>query len=547
LIRVEGMKIRGLWAIATLTPVLWFASAQEKPAETVARPLTERAKKKQDGRLRTELNSTYKRWLEQDVPYIITDEERAAFHRLQNDEEREQFIEQFWLRRDPTPDTLENEYKEEHYRRLAYANEHFAAGIAGWRTDRGRIYIAWGPPDERSEHPSGGTYNRPPEEGGGITSTYPFEVWRYRHLEGIGEDINLEFVDTSMTGEYRLTTDPCEKDSLAKVPGAGPTQMELLGRSTRADRFSNTKGTTCGVPLGGTTESMNPFRRLEINAKVLSAPHIKFDDLKAVVDSTVTFRMLPMQVQVNYFPVTEASVLTYVTLQFENKDLQFQAKDGVQRAAVNVLGRVTTITRRPMAPFEATVSVEGPSQMLEQVIRNRSVYSAVLHLAPGSYRLDIAAKDVVSGNVAHHQAALTVPRLDPEKLQTSGIALADLMERVSARDAGVGQFVIGDYKVRPRVDGRFRREERLGIYCKVYNLLAGTQAQVEYEVVNVGTQEKVYFASADLAQVGHGQRTDATIQRFVDLREFAPGSYRLQLTITDRGQTVTSSATFTVL
>src|SRR5262249_61508013 len=159
---------------------------------------------------------------------------------LSNDEERDQFIEAFWARRDPTPDTPENEYKEEHYRRIAYANEHFPAGIPGWKTDRGRMYIMYGPPDSTDSHPSGGTYQRPPEEGGGTTSTFPFETWRYRYIEDIGNDIIIEFVDPTMSGEYRMTMDPSEKDALLYVPGAGLTLMEQMGMSDKTARFSPT-------------------------------------------------------------------------------------------------------------------------------------------------------------------------------------------------------------------------------------------------------------------------------------------------------------------
>ena len=161
--------------------------------------------------------------------WIITDEERAAFKQLSNDEERDNFIEAFWQRRDPTPDTEENEYKEEHYQRIAYANEHFAAGIPGWNTDRGRMYIMYGKPDEIESHPSGGTYERPMEEGGGETSTFPFEDWRYRYLEGIGQEVIIEFVDTCMCGEYHMTMDRSEKDALLYTPNAGLTLYEQMG------------------------------------------------------------------------------------------------------------------------------------------------------------------------------------------------------------------------------------------------------------------------------------------------------------------------------
>src|SRR6185369_3926296 len=239
-----------------------YAVAQDKKKadssqrETVARPMTEKERRKKEEKLRKELETPYRKWLNEDVSYIITDEERGAFKKLQTDEEREQFIEQFWLRRDPTPDTVENEFKEEHYRRIAYANEHYASGIPGWKADRGRIYITYGPADEIESHPSGGTYERPPEEGGGTTSTYPFEKWRYRYIEDVGSDIIIEFVDPTMSGEYRMTMDPSEKDALLYVPNAGLTLMEQMGMASKTDRFNNTDGTHLGQSLGGTPASM---------------------------------------------------------------------------------------------------------------------------------------------------------------------------------------------------------------------------------------------------------------------------------------------------
>src|SRR5579883_3524301 len=319
-------------------------SSTPAPRETVAKPLSEKEKKKKEEKLRKELETPYRKWLNEDVAYIITDEERAAFKRLQNDEEREQFIENFWLRRDPTPDTVENEFKEEHYRRIAYANEHFASGIPGWKTDRGRIYITFGPPDERDEHPSGGTYERPPEEGGGETTTYPFEDWRYRYIEGIGNDVTIEFVDPTMTGEYHMTMDPSEKDALTYVPGAGLTLMEQLGLSDKTARFNRTDGTHMGVPLGGTqTAAYDEFTRLEQFTKLQKPPEVKFKDLEAQVNSKITYNILPMTARVDYFPLTDASCLTSIALQFNNKDLQFSSKDGVQKATVDIYGRITTM------------------------------------------------------------------------------------------------------------------------------------------------------------------------------------------------------------
>src|SRR5438876_7390728 len=258
-----------------------------------------------------------RKWLDEDVAYIITNEERAAFKALKTDEEREQFIEQFWLRRDPTPDTIDNEFKEDHYERIAYANERFASGIPGWKTDRGRIYILYGKPDEIESHPSGGTYNRPIEEGGGTTSTFPFEIWRYRYVEGIGNEVLLEFVDPSMSGEYRMTIDPSEKDALLHVPGAGLTFDEQINGTDKAERL-NRDGAHLGNALGNTGR-VNPFDRLQLYADIFKPPEIKYKDLEAVITTRLSSNVLPFNFRTDFIRVTEATVLTPITISLQNK------------------------------------------------------------------------------------------------------------------------------------------------------------------------------------------------------------------------------------
>jgi GWxTD domain-containing protein len=535
-------------------------SAQDKksssatPArETIAKPLSEKEKRKREEKLRKELETPYRKWLSEDVAYIITDEERAAFKRLQTDEEREQFIEQFWLRRDPTPDTAENEFKEEHYRRIAYANERYASGIPGWKADRGRIYITFGPPDEIESHPSGGTYERPPEEGGGTTSTYPFEQWRYRWIEGIGTNIIIEFVDPTMTGEYRMTMDPSEKDALLYVPNAGLTLMEQMGLASKTDRFNRTDGTHLGTGFGGTPESMNEFTRLEQYAKLQKPPVIKFKDLEAQISSKITFNILPMKVRADFFPVTESSVLANITLQFDNKDLQFQNKDGVQKAVVNIYARITTMTRRVINVFEDTVTVDTAPEMLQALTQRKSMYQKSVPLAPGTYRLNVVAKDVVGGNLNNYEVALTVPRLDPEKLASSTLILADLIEPVPTRSIGTGQFVIGTSKVRPRLGETFKRDEKMGIYLKIYNFGSedGThkpQGQVDYELVKNGSNQKIFEFSEDVSTLPNASAQQVTIEKLLPLKNLEPGQYTLKLKITDknRNQVLTPTAQFTV-
>ncbi len=524
--------------------------------DPLKRPLTEKQKKEQEKALKTELGKTYKKWLDEDVRWIITDEERAAFKQLSNDEERDQFIENFWARRDPTPDTLENEYKEEHYRRIAYANEHFAAGIPGWKTDRGRIYIVFGKPDEIDSHPSGGFYQRPEEEGGGSTSTYPFETWRYRYIEGIGQEVELEFVDTCMCGEYHLTIDRSEKDALKMVPGAGLTTYEEMGMANKADRFSGGGLEQLGAGPFSQNNQAKQFDRLELYAKINRPPEVKFKDLEEVVSHKISVNLLPFDVRADFIKVTGDTVLVPVTVQVKNKDVTWVSKDGVQRMAVNIFGRVTTLTGRVAQTFEDTVTDGIPDELLPKVTENSHVYWKALPLRSGRYRLDLVLKDVNGDRVGTWSKGIMVPEYSEDKLASSTLILADQMEKVPTKNIGAGSFVIGDTKVRPRVgpsDGKpamFRRDQRVNFWMQVYNLSVDQQthkpsATVDYEIVNLQTNKPVVQKQETTAQMGN-VGDQVTLEKSLPL--LPPGLYRVTIKVTDNltKQTINPSASFQV-
>jgi GWxTD domain-containing protein len=510
-------------------------------------------KAKSDKELFKELDSQYKKWLNEDVIYIITPEERSAFVHLQTNEEREQFIEQFWQRRNPDPDSADNTFKEEHYRRIAYTNEHFASGIPGWKTDRGRIYIMWGPPNEIESHPSGGSYDRPASEGGGNTSTFPFEDWRYRYLEGIGNDVILEFVDPTMTGEYHLTMDPSEKDALTYVPGAGLTQMEAMGLTSKTDRFNNTDGTHSAAPIGGMTpEKNNEFSRLELNAKIQKAPPVKFKDLEAVVTSRVVKDQVKFDYRFDFLRITSDTVLVPITVQIPTRQLSFAEKDGVDSATVNLFARITTLSGRPVQTFEDTVHRDVPAALLQQSLSTSSIYQKAVPLSPGLYRLDIVLKDVNSNNVGVVNTRLAVPRFEEDKLSASSLILADQIQRVSAKDIGLGQFVLGDLKVRPKMDAAFLATDTMGVFLQVYNLKVDEKTHkadvsVQYRVMK--DKETEPFKKFDLTRdqiPEHGE--EMTLQNVVTLGSFGPGKYKLEVAVTDNlaKQTITPASEFTI-
>jgi len=546
------------------SPASGSASPTQAPADDEVDPLkrapSEKQKKQQKRALKTELTKQYKKWLDEDVVWIISDEERAAFKQLSNDEERDQFIEAFWQRRDPTPDTEENEYKEEHYQRIAYANEHFAAGIPGWKSDRGRIYIMYGKADEVESHPSGGTYQRPMEEGGGETSTFPFEQWRYRYLEGIGQEVIIEFVDTCMCGDYHMTMDRSEKDALLYTPNAGLTMWEQMGMASKASRFSGGGLERLGTGPLSSSQSTKQFDRLEQFAKLQAPPPVKFKDLEEIVNTKMIVNLMPFDVRADFVKVTSDTVLVPVTVQMKNRDITFVNKDGVQRGTVNIFGRVTTLTGRVVQTFEDTVQVDVPAELLPRTAENSSVYWKALPLRPGRYKFDVAVKDVNGDRKGSWSRGVVVPDFSDDKLATSTLIVADQMESVPSKNVGTGSFVIGTTKVRPRVapsNGKpatFKKDkdQKLNFWMQVYNLGVDEKthkpsATFEYQITNVATKKSVVQKVESTDQMSNvGEQV--TLQKTIAAANLQPGVYKIEIKVNDNisKQTADPSATFAV-
>jgi GWxTD domain-containing protein len=520
--------------------------AQNQPA--APKPQSAKDRKQQARKLAKE-SAPFTTWVTEEVPYIITKEELEAFQRLTTNEEREQYIEDFWRRRNPDPDSPENAYREEHYRRIAYANERFSSGIPGWKTDRGHIYILWGPPDEIDSHPSGGTYDRPAQQGGGTTTTYPWELWRYRHLEDIGDNIEIEFVDTIGSGEFHITMDPGEKDALAKVPGAGLSIGEQLGIYSKAQRFSNTNGTTLPMPMGGLSAGMDEFENLDHYFKVQRPPE-HFKDLTEMVDVRILRNQIHMDYRFDFLRVTHDSVLVPITLQVANRDLSYKGKDGVQSAVLNLYGRITTLSGRVVQTFENVVTCDFPDSLFQSSVNLSSIYQKSVPLRSGLYRLDVVIKDAQSGNVGVIDAALRVPLYEEESLDASSLILADQIRPVPTKQVGQGSFVLDSYKVRPRINPEFSSADKMGIFLQLYNLKLDAQSHktnvsVAYRILK--DHEQVWKQDESSEQLNQS-REQITIERNLPLSSLEPGHYTLEIYVLDllSNKTVTRTADFTV-
>jgi len=567
------MSTRRVYAAVAMVCGLTFLSpsrlpAQQSPTPTVqdqdADPLkrqrSDREQFEAQRELKKELHGAYKTWLEQDVAYIISDEERKAFKNLSNDEEREAFIENFWLRRNPNPDSPENEFRDEHYRRIQYANDHFAAGKPGWKTDRGHIYIAFGAPDSKDSHPSGGNYNRPIDEGGGSTSTFPFEVWHYRYLEGVGDNIDIEFVDTCQCGDYHFTIDRSEKDALLHVPGMGLTQWEEMGQSKKADRFRGGTESLGTGPLGSSSNSKE-FDRIELAAKLFAPPPIKFKDLEGFITEHKILNgpPFPFDVRTDFVKVTESTVLVPITVQIRNRDITFETKSGVSTGLVDILIKVTTLTHKTVQTDENVVQVEQPAELLEKSLDKKSIYWKALPLLPGLYRLDIAIKDVHNpDHVGLYGRGLEVPTYHDEKLATSSLILADQMGTVDSHQIGAGSCVIGNTKICPRVMAtpatpvNFKRNQQLNFWMQVYNLgideaSKSNLATVTYQIVDSATNNVVFEKQLDSKDLG-AHSDQLTVEKSLPMAGLQPGKYKVTIKINDEisKQEIAQSAPFVV-
>jgi GWxTD domain-containing protein len=543
--------------LAILISSVLFASvpasfAQDVPASSPSpqKAQTEKQRRKQIKKAKDELGDSLIHVIEEDLPYIITPEERVAFYRLGTNEEREQFIEIIFNRRNPNPDSSINEFKEEHYRRIAYANEHFSSGIAGWKTDRGHIYIVWGPPDEIESHPTGGTYDRPMWQGGGSTQTYSWELWRYRHLEGIGDNIELEFVDPTGSGEYHITTDPGEKDALQHVPGAGVSVSEILSGRGKVDRFSNTNGTTLPAPLGGIPAGEGEFERMERGIRVLGPPPVHFNDVITDVSSHVLRNQMDVNYDVAFLRATTDSIIVPITLQIPNGQMGYRAKDGVHSSTVNVYVRITSPGGRVIQTSEEAVAHDVPDSLFQKSLGQSSLYQKSVPLRPGLYRLDVVVKDVESGNVAVIGTSLRVPQYEEGVLNASSLVLADKIEAVATNQIGAGQFVLGPYKVRPRLSRIFTNAENVGIFMQLYNLkfddvFHETSVSATYHLLR---DRKEIWSSTETSGSIRRDGEQVTLNRRLPLAAFAPGHYTLEIKVQDNitHQTVTRTADFEI-
>jgi GWxTD domain-containing protein len=507
--------------LAILVLLVHIPSATPQSASPAKGNLTKEELRRQKA-VRNEFIDPYAEWLWFEVGDIVTAEEVSVFKRLTTDDERENFIAQFWERRNPEPGSLENKFKQNYYRRMISANERFSTSTPGWKTDRGRIYIKYGPPDEIESHPHGGIMHWSEENNGGEPTTKPFERWFYRGMEGIGPNQVLIFLDSTNAGDYRLAMLPSDEARLLHDP--------------RRDRE---------IPSGPVV-SPEPF----LKPTHPPAP-AKFSDLRAVITSgQVSSHPIPFLVRTYAFPVINQTALAIIAVQLPASELHFQAKGEGKQARVDVYAQVEELDGRIAAEFERTELRDLPKNGIERGISEKFVFEDGVLLGAGRYKISLALKDEASGRMGSLWARLIVPDFHFRLCTSAPIILADSIEpRVLPKDE-LEPFVIGNSKVMPNPGQLFARQGDLHAYLQIYNLGLDPNTHkpdfsIKYEVLKDG--KPVIEEPEEEARLAEAS-TEFTLTKTVPLKTLAPGGYTFQINIADKiaKQTISPATIFYV-
>jgi GWxTD domain-containing protein len=320
--------------------------------------------------------ASFRFWLTEDAAYVISPEERCAFLHLGSDQQRRQFVDQFWYRRASDPESLNNDYKQEHYRRIVFANKKFGPNPPGWQTDRGRIYITFGPPDAEWHSDS--------SQRESVDGREARERWHYRYIEGLGENIDLEFVDSSRTGDFRLATPVHAKvEPPWNLPG-----LSTLDRAVAADAV----------------------QKIVMYVGPEPAPKVKMKDLEAMVVARITRDQVKFSYSVGFTRATHASTLARIVVKVPTAQLTFRVNDDeAQAGGAAIFGRISKPSGWVVETFERTCLLDAGRSAEPEPDPNREV---TLPLEPGTYHLAIAIKDVASGEAGLLYTTLHVPSYD---------------------------------------------------------------------------------------------------------------------------------------
>ncbi len=495
------------WAAALLIVFFLPAAAQQKAG--------------------TGLPDKYKKWLEEEVVYIITAKERDVFLKLQSDREREMFIEAFWKQRDPNPGAPRNEFREEHYRRLQYANENFgrSSSLPGWKTDRGRIHIILGPPQNIESYED-------------VMNVYPTQIWFYLGDPEIGlpTAFNVIFFKKEGMGNYILYS-PVDDGPESLIAGAlGGFQNEqaayLALRKLEPNLAREALTLIPGERVSPGTISLASNMLI---SQIYSAPQRRVSDsyaeallkYKDSVEVEYTANYIGCEAQAQVFRSEEGTFLVHFTV--EPQKLSLDEFEGKYTANFDLNGRLTDAAGRTVYQFDRPFSVSLTPSELEGVRGTTLALQDMFPCLPGQYKFDLLIKNTVSKEFATYEVGLTVPSPSAAGPALGAPLLAYGLEPSLAPSGEEVPFRVAGKQAVSQAHKIFTRQDTLFVIAQAYGLPAawGNEGRVRFSYDKDG--KTVLIQARTLAEV----RTGETIVEAQPLAAFSPGYYDLTIALLD--------------
>ena len=290
-----------------------------------------------------------------------------------------------------------------------------------------------------------------------------------------------------------------------------------------------------GEPQGQLNRRNTAFERLYRHSALQRPPKIKFKDLETIVDTKLSYNLLPFNSRTDFFKISENLVLVSTTIQILNNQITFKENQGIQQARINIFGRVSTITGRVVQVFEDVINKDIPDPSLRVILDKTSLYQRSMTLPSGRYKLELVLKDLYSGNVGTQYFGFIVPKYRARKLSTSSLILADQIKKLSSQEVGNQMFDVGGTKVYPNVKEEFTKERDLRVYFQVYNLAVDektNQTSVSIEYIFRKDQKELFRLQQD--QEDSIQSAEPiSLERILPLKSMQTGFYRLEVKVTD--------------
>lgn len=447
---------------------------------------------------REPLSAAYRQWLDEVVPYIITPAEKEVFLQLRTEKGRGEFIESFWRKRDPNPATPDNEAKLEYYRRIAQANKLFStSGIAGWRTDRGRIYILLGPPKEVQRDFG--------SQASGLSAfTGPKETWQYWDLPNPKLPYNMEFVfvDRFGTGSY------------------------VLDQSFRTDRGRN-------APLDAASVTFR-FDAMENLSEALKNPFENLGNLKGVITAEVDYDLVPFRWEEFAFKGAPKKDFLAMLIEVPYASMPVKKGEGADLISLNLTVNVSDALGRIVFGTSRDVNFRRTAADAANTDDRNLDLQASLFLEPGTYTFHLRVLDNYSGRMGTSHREVVVPDFD-----SGGLALSDLILSAQPIDATrpAGEKSPGSSLSSLSLGGAFsdlRSSDDLNLYFEAYGLSLDPATGMhrfaaEYALMRKGET----LARIPAAQATPAPDRDCRLRNSFRLKDIKPGDYVLRAKITD--------------